>query len=191
MRKRIKCLKVYILSFILMIGGAACMNNPKNIDVSNISTSVSQQIEVNSFTNITEPIETSASEYNQIVEAIYSEIYGYNEGDKIDYADKAMSCVVKLPDRFLGRITSEEDVKEKAEMIWCEIDRGQFEYIKDTHESQKQPYIEAVFYEKYDVWLVKTIITGIKANGERYILTGAFSSIIQNSDGEVLAVYFG
>lgn len=187
--KKINFFKISIIVIVIMLGGVACMQEPENIDVSSNSTSGTQSLETSSPMKATEPTEATTNTDKQIVEEIYSEIYKYSEKEAIEYADKAINQAKKLSNRYLGEIISKEDVEEKAEAVWIEIDKGQFEYIKDVHESANQPHIEATFYEKYDVWLVNTLIMGTKMSGERYAITGGFSSIIRNSDGEVLATW--
>lgn len=186
MKRWIYFLKIITLVLIIIIGGTACMSNPKELESSHSPTSNVQPSEANSPTQATEP---AAYSDKQIVEAIFADYYKYSKADEIaDTAATAMNCAEKLSDRYLGSITSEEDAKEKAEAVWTEIDSGILEYTKEIFERLNQPYIEAVFYEKYDVWVARTCTSGITEDGKSFALTGLFEIVIRNSDGKVLAV---
>ena len=172
---------IITLVIIIILGGTACMSNPKELESSHSPTSNVQP----SPTQATEP---AAYSDKQIVEAIYTDYYGFSKKDIVYYANLAISKAEELPDRYLGSITSEEDAKEKAEAVWTKIGGGMFESLKSEHGNEKQPLIEASFYKKYDVWFVRTRTSGVTKDGIAYGLTGGFDIVIRKSDGKVLAV---
>lgn len=186
MKKGTNFLKITILVLIIIIGGTACMKSPEEIESSDSSTSSGQVSGANSPTKATE---ATAYSDKQIIEAVFADYYKYSKTDEIaDSAAGAMGRAEELPDKYLGGITSEEDAKKKAEAVWTEIDRGIFEDIKETFERLNQPYIEAVFYEEFDVWVARTCTSGITEDGKSFALTGLFEIVIRKSDGKVLAV---
>lgn len=188
MKKRINFLNIVILVLIIMIGGTACMESPEEIESSSNSTSSSQSSEASSSTEATEI--TTISD-KQIIEAILTDFHSFlSKEDITKYVDEAISRTGKLSDRYLGSIPSEENAKVKAEAVWIEIDKGIFENFKEKHGNEKQPYIEAFFYEKYDVWYLKTITSGIMEDGQAYGVTGGFQIVIRKSDGKVLAAWY-
>ena len=185
MKKGTNFLKITILVLIITIGGSACMAIPEETESSN-SPASSKQALASSSAKATKPTVYSDK---QIVEAVYADYYKHIKADEItDSAAAAMSRAEELPNRYLGRITSEEDAKEKAEAVWREKDSGILEYTKKIFEKQKQPYLETSFYEKYDVWVVRTRTGGITEDGKSFGLTGVLEIVIRESDGKVLAV---
>lgn len=183
MKRGIRFLEAVILVLAVIIGGAACMANPEE---SSLSSPSGAQSQVSSPTKSTE---SAIYSDKQIVEAVFADYYKYSKADEIaDSAAGAMRRAEELSNRYLGGITSEEDAKKKAEAVWTEIDSGVLEYTKEIFERLNQPYIEAVFYEKYDVWVARTCTSGTTEDGESFALTGLFEIVIRKSDGKVLAV---
>ena len=185
MKKGFYLIIIITLVFIIILGGTACMSNPKELESTHSPTSNVQPSETINPTQATEP---AAYSDKQIVEAVYTDYYGFSKKDNVYYANLATSKAEKLPDRYLGSITSEEDVKEKAEAVWTEIDSGILKYTKKVFENDKQSYIVTSFYNNYDVWFARTRTSGITEDGESFGLTGGFSIVLRKSDGKVLAV---
>lgn len=157
MKRRINILKIFVLVFALMIAATSCTQT-KDPETSYNSTKSNRQI----------------------VEAIFYEIYL----DDVDGVDFAMNEADKLPNKYLGKITSEEDAKEKAEIAWKKI--GGNEYTND-----EKPY-EAKYYKKYDAWLINGTLNGFgtDSSGREYATPGGVDLIIlKASNGEVLAVW--
>lgn len=186
MKKGIHFLMIITLVLTIVIGGTGCMENPEETESSHNSTNDNQPSEANSPMQATEP---AAYSDKQIVEAVFADYYEYSKADEIaDTAAAAMRRAEKLPDRYLGSVTSEDDAKEKAEGIWSEIERGMLEYTREIFENLNQPYIETTFYETYDVWVARTCTSGITEDGKSFGLTGVLEIVIRKSDGKVLAV---
>ena len=190
MKKVTVFLMITILVLIIIIGDTACMANPEETKSTSSSASIVQSSEIS---NPTKATESTAFSDKQIVEAVYTDYYGsklykYNKEDSVDDAISTMRRAEELHDRFLGGVISEEDAKEKAEAVWTKINSGMFKSIKKTFESEKQPYIEAVFYEDYGVWFARTPISGTTEDGVSFGLTGGFEIVIRKTDGKVLAV---
>lgn len=185
MKKRVNFFKITILVLIITIGGTSCMANPEATE-SSLSSISGGQSQASSPTKATE---STAYSDKQVVEAVLAEYYGsLSKEDVAKSADKAMIRAEELPDRYLGRVASEEDAKKKAEAVWNEKDSGILEYTKEIFERQNQPYLETSFYKKYDVWVVRTRTSGVTEDGESFGLTGVLEIVIRKSDGKVLAV---
>lgn len=183
MKRGIRFLRAVILVLVVLIGGTACMANPEEPSLSSASGEQSQ---------VSSPMKSTESAIytdKQIVEAVFADYYKYSKTDEIgDSAAGAMGRAEELSNRYLGGITSEEDAKKKAEAVWTEIDSEILEYTKEIFERLNQPYIETVFYEKYDVWVARTCTSGITKDGESLALTGLLEIVMRKSDGKILAV---
>jgi len=116
----------------------------------------------------------TAKSDRQIVEAILIDM-GWNEIDiNILDLDIVIGSAEKLTDRYLGRVTSEEDAREKAEVAWLYTDesKGIMHY--------KPFYVE--FYDKYGVWFVEERLPPNVPGEAAWIM-------IRGSNGKVLAVF--
>ena len=191
MKRCINIFKVFILIIVLIIGGTACMKSSIDIKTTLNPTDGVQTSKASSSAGVAEstassgqtlkrssPTDDTATKTDkQIVDAINDEIYGYYEQDGVDYSADAMNQAGKLPSRYLGKITSEEDVKAKAEVAWLQTD--------------EKPYV-AKYYKEYGVWLVNGTLpsSGVDSSGRKYVVIGGVSYIIiRASDGKVLAVW--
>lgn len=171
MKKTLHYFALILLAFILMIGGSACMENPKKP-----STNRSQSSEESSS------IETNEMSDREIVEAVWNEIQGTDSvwnGEGIDYIGEDMKLAEALSGKLFGSITSEEDAKEKGRAAIIEIE--------GAYEGSERPF-SAKFYEKYDVWLIRGTLPGQDEQGNPLAVPGSVPYVImRTSDGKVLA----
>ena len=202
MKKTINIFMLFILSIVFILGGTACGSSRRTesswLSMSGNQTSAksissfteatvsdSQISEANSpdeatlsssqIPEVSSSDETTAKSDRQIIAAILMEKYGsseYSEGNAIQDADKMVGDAEKLPNRYLGKITSEQDAKKKAEAFL--ITTGGSGSTIDY-----KPY-KAKFYDQYGVWLVEGTLSP-NAPGEVPWV------VIQESDGKVLA----
>jgi len=125
----------------------------------------------------------STESNKQIVYDLFNKLYIY-EDDGDTAADFAIGEADKLSDKCLGKITSEEDAKEKAEVTWMKIDG-----YGDA--KGEKPY-DATYYKEYDVWLIHGALNtpSTDSSGRKYAIPGGVDYIIMRaSNGEVLAVW--
>ena len=176
MKKAMHCFALVFLAFILMIGDAACMKNPKKPKSTETSGASSSP-------------EVPTKSDREIVEAVWNEIQGTDsvwDGEGIDHIGENMKLAEALSGKLFGGIISEEDAKEKGKAAIIELSGSS----ENENEQYKRPF-EAKLYEKYDVWFVNgTPPPGyIDSEGREYPPPPASVPyiIMRSSDGKVLA----
>ena len=173
--KKVDVLIVFVLVVILGLGGTACVNNADDAIPSDNYTSdpMISKVEIS---------EDASEEEKQIVNAIIFGGRNMNDSDSLDFS---IRYAEKLLNRYLGKITSEEDAKEKAEIGWNQLEEF-------TVNEDMKPFV-ARFIDEYGVWYItgKQIEnTGINSEGKSYWIPYSTSQIIiRESDGKVLAIW--
>lgn len=137
-----------------------------------------------------EPTEESFSE-REILEAICIDMYGelvspypvLGENNQIiqyeNDADYLMHEAETFPERCLGSISDEDDLIEKARIVWIGrlgakyIERIESDYIerdgqKIKYERSHPPY-SVKYYDEYDAWLIEpNAPAGVTEDGMRF-----------------------
>ena len=181
MKKGLHYLELILLALILMIGGTGCMKHPTARPVSSSSPSPSVG---------GSPTATAAKSAEQIVAAILFDI------GMIPRPDGPVGVCTeeakKLSGELFGRITSEEDAKEKATAVLIELLWSANGTPDEIEESiwRNRP-INTRLYEEHDAWLVwgthpmQTLPDG----REVPVPSTVPYLILRQSNGEVLAVW--
>ena len=167
--------KLFILIFALVIGCAACVGKPNETE-STATSKASSSPEV--------PVKSD----EQIVKAILFDIGETSmpdDGDSVDFYTEF--AAKKLSGKLFGRITSEEDVKEKAIAALNEM--------SEIEEPPERRPINAKFYKECDAWVVweSHLSSYTDSNGFEYPPPphSVPYIIIRNSNGKILAVWAG
>jgi lipoprotein len=158
--------------------------------------------------------EVSGYTERQIVEAICVEFLGGmhepytvlgENSELIEYENDADYLIHKaetIEERYLGKISGEEDAIEKARSVWKEIldpkfiERVESEYVdvdgvKMKFERRNPPYI-AEYYDEYDVWyVVPTSPSGTREDGVGIDVIWDFPPylLIRGEDGMILGSF--
>lgn len=181
MKKGIHYFALILLAGILMIGGTACMKNPEK-----------QKSPATSGASSSPEILTKSD--REIVEAVFSEWYlSLKKNEIVLWANDAMETAEELSGKLFGKITSEEDAKEKAEAVCVELGwSNDVELSWSNDIEDKNPY-KIKFYDEYGVWMVDSFSpsNGVDSEGREYPAPpgSGYCTIMRKSDGKVLAAW--
>lgn len=193
--------KIIAFELAILIIGTACgrLNENEVSFNSEDETAVSPLSEILQ-NSVSDNVISESAEYteSQIVEAVCNDIYGYipESYEYENHADYLMKTAETITERFLGEITSEEDLIEKSRTVFIEkgvdialieSDYVEVNGIKIKYERDKPPY-NVKYYEKYDTWYISpNPPSGTREDGVK-IGAPAMSMymIIRGSDGMIM-----